>query len=217
MPAADRNLQWIKPPQQVRSQETLDRLLDAAAELGAAKGFANTTVAELARHAGSSVGAFYARFSDKDGLLNAVYDRYLEEATATADVSLDPDRWEGASVPEIMSNVVRFIVSIYRDKGELIRAFVVRGHTDPSFRARQERLSDHIHAKMAALFVERADELDVRDPERATAFAVTLIAATIESSVLFGELRTGALTFPDEELSVELTRACLRYLGVQTP
>ena len=66
-------LRWIRPPQQARSQETLERLLDAAETLVAEKGFDDTPVAEVARRAGSSVGAFYTRFPDKDALLHALY------------------------------------------------------------------------------------------------------------------------------------------------
>ena len=58
-------LHWVRPPQQARSQETLNRLLDAAEQLVAEKGFDDTPVAEVARRAGSSVGAFYSRFREK--------------------------------------------------------------------------------------------------------------------------------------------------------
>ena len=216
-PDDKRSLQWVRPPQQARSQQTLTRLLDAAEELAAEKGFDDTTVAEVARRADSSVGAFYARFRDKDALLNAVYQRYLEQAQATADDVLDPERWDGAAVPEILRAVVRFVVSVYRDQGGLIRAFVVRGHSDSDFRERQERYSDYVNARLAKLLLARSAELDTDDPERASAFALTVMFATIESSVLFGELRTGALTFSDDELAAELTRACLNTLGVVAP
>ena len=105
MPQSDRSLRWVRPPQQARSQQTLDRLLDAAEALAAEKGFDDTTVAEVARRAGSSVGAFYTRFKDKDGLLHALYDRYYEQAIATADDALDPARWEGAGIAEIVDAV----------------------------------------------------------------------------------------------------------------
>ena len=80
--------------------------------------------------AGSSVGAFYARFADKDALLHALYDRYYQEAIATADEALDPARWEGATIPEILSAVVVFLVEIYRERTGLMRAFALRNHAD---------------------------------------------------------------------------------------
>ena len=115
-PRATPDLRWVRAPQQARSQETLDRILDAAESLVTEKGFEDATVAEVARRAGSSVGAFYARFRDKTGLLYALYDRYLEQAMATADVALDPERWQGTAIPDLLRSVVRFLVEVYRER-----------------------------------------------------------------------------------------------------
>ena len=210
-------LRWVRPPRQARSQETLDRLLDAAEQLVAEKGFEDATIAELVRRAGSSVGAFYARFRDKDGLLYALYERYLEQAMATTDAALDPGRWAGASIPEIVRAVVPFLVSVYRERAGLIRAFVLRNHVDPGFRARQERLSHYVNAGLARLLTARAAEIGHPDPVRAATFGLTMTVNTIESAVLFGELRSSALTLSDEELAAELIRAFLAYLGVHDP
>lgn len=208
-------LRWVRPPQQARSQETLDRILDAAEVLVSEKGFEDTPVAEVVRRAGSSVGAFYTRFRDKEGLLHALYERYFAEATATADAALDPQRWEGASIAEILEAVTRFLTEIYRERGGLIRAFVVRSHSDPSFRARQERLSHYVSDGLSALLLARRDEIAHPDPARATAFGLTLVVNTLESVILFGELRSGALVLSDAELARELTTAYLAYLGIQ--
>ncbi len=213
VPSSD--LQWGRPPRQARSQETLERILDAAEVLVTEKGFDDTPVAEVVRRAGSSVGAFYTRFKDKDGLLHALYDRYFEQAMATSDAALDPARWEGATIAEILSSVVRFLVSFYREQGGLIRAFVIRNHTDPEFQARRERLSHYVNEQLVALLLARADEIRHPDPERAAAFGLTIVFSSIESSLLFGELRSSALAFSDDELAAELTTAYLAYLGVE--
>src|SRR4030095_13323410 len=93
-------LRWVRPPQQRRSQQTLDRILDAAEALVAEKGFDDTPVAEIARRAGASVGAFYSRFPAKDALLGALNDRFVAQAVATADAALDPARWQETSIEE---------------------------------------------------------------------------------------------------------------------
>lgn len=211
------DLRWVRPPRQVRSQETLDRILDAAEALVAEKGFEDTTVAEIARLAGSSVGAFYSRFRDKDGLLYALYERYFEQATATADAALDPVRWDGVPIPGILRAVVRFLVEIYRERRGLIRAFVVRNHSDAEFRARQERLSHYVNARLSELLLERRAEITHAAPVRAAAFGLTMTVSTIESAVLFGEMRSSALAMTDDDLSSELTRAYLAYLGIPDP
>ena len=211
------DLRWIRPPHQARSQETLERILDAAEGLIAEKGYEDSTVQDIVQRAGSSVGAFYTRFRDKDGLLYAIYERYLEQATATADDALEPSRWDGVAIPELVRSVVGFLVDIYRERAGLIRAFVLRNHTDAEFQARQERLSHHVSEKLSALLLARRAEIRHPDPEQAAAFGLTFVFSTIEGAVLFGELRTVALAFSDNDLAAELSRAYLAYLGVRAP
>ena len=95
------HLEWVRPARQARSQETHQRLLDAAEELLAEKGFTEIPVAEVARRAGFSVGAIYARCRDKAGILRSIRERLWEEVCATGDAALDPARWEGATITEI--------------------------------------------------------------------------------------------------------------------
>jgi AcrR family transcriptional regulator len=169
------------------------------------------------RRADSSVGAFYARFRDKDGLLYALYERYLEQAMATTDAALDPERWDGATITEVLAAVVPFLVSVYREREGLIRAFVLRNHLDPEFRARQERLSHHVSEGLSRLLLARSAEIRHPDPRRAASFGLTLTVNTIESVVLFGEMRSSELALSDDELARELIRVFLAYLGVAEP
>jgi AcrR family transcriptional regulator len=207
-------LRWVREPRQARSRRTLDRILDAAEALMAEKGFEDAPVAEVVRRAGSSVGAFYARFRDKDGLLYALYDRYLEQAMATTDDALDPARWEGVALPETLGSVVRFLVSVFREQRGLIRAFVMRNHADPGFAAREARLSRYVGEKLAGVLLAHRDAIRHPEPERAVRFGLNMVFSTIESMVLFGETRSSDLAVDDDRLAAELTRAYLAYLGV---
>jgi len=207
-------LRWIRPPLQARSQETLVRILDAAERLVSEKDFEDTPVSEIVQRAGSSVGAFYTRFEDKDALLHALYDRYYEQAIATADDALDPARWQSARVSELIPAVVGFLVEIYREQEGLIRAFVSRTHRDQSFRARRERLSHYVSEKLASLLMARAGEIRHLDPTRAAAFGLTLVFSALDNVMLFGEMRSGNFVLSDDEFATELSRAYLAYLGV---
>jgi AcrR family transcriptional regulator len=208
-----RSLQWVKPPRQVRSQETLDRILDAAAALVAEKGFEDSPLQEIVRRAGTSVGAFYTRFRDKDGLLYALHERHLEEAIATTDDALDPARWVGATLDEVIHAVVRFLVSIYREQEGLLRAFVLRHHQDAEFRARQGRLSRHLNRRLAELLATRAEEIAHPAPDRAIPLGLLTVLATLEATLLFGDMRAQELALSDDDLARELAHSWLAYLG----
>ena len=210
-----RDLRWIHPPHQARSQQTLDRLLDAAEALLMEKGFEDVKVADVAAHAESSVGAFYARFRDKDGLLFALQQRWRDQAIATTDDALDPERWEAAGVAGILRSVIPFLVGIFRERKGLMRAFVLRHYTDAAFREQRDRLTDYVADKLAALLLARRDEIGHPDPEMAARFGLGLVFDGIQSAVLFDEPR--GVPMGDDRLAAELARAYLAYLGVPDP
>jgi AcrR family transcriptional regulator len=210
-------LRWVKPPRQARSQQTLDRILDAAEALVQEKGgFDDVPIAEIVRRAHSSVGSFYSRFPDKDALMQALYERFVEQAIATSDDALDPARWQGARIDEIAVAVVRFLVEIYRERRGLIRAFAIRNHTDPGGQARRERLAHHVSAELSVLLLERRAEISHPEPERAAAFALTLVFSALDNTMLFGEMRSGPFVLSDADLAAELARAMLAYLGTSS-
>src|SRR4051812_25812680 len=99
-------LSWVRTPRQARSKDTLERLLDSALELLEEGSFAEASVQKITARAKSSVGAFYARFSDKDALLQHVHQRYADEAIATADKALLPERFLGVPLADIARTAV---------------------------------------------------------------------------------------------------------------
>lgn len=84
------DLQWVRPGQQTRSQQTQERLLTAAERLFAEQGVDATSVADIAEAAGASIGAVYHHFQDKQALLYALYDRLAQSFEATAREAVAP-------------------------------------------------------------------------------------------------------------------------------
>jgi AcrR family transcriptional regulator len=209
------HFQWIRPVQQARSQQTLERLLDSAEALIEDKGFDDVTVAEIAARAGLSVGAVYSRFRDKKGVLHCLQDRFVDEAHLTTDTAFDPDRWQGASIEEIVGELIVFLVEIHRERRGVVRELLVRTRSERPMVERKERLVAHIGERLLSLMLARADKIGHSDPEAAVGFGLRLVLGTLEQAILFGE--TGAYGIPpsDEKLAAELTRAFLGYLGVE--
>lgn len=65
-------------PKQERAKKTEQALLDALERLLATKSFADLTVSELAREADLTTGAIYRRFADKNDVLRAAFQRFLD-------------------------------------------------------------------------------------------------------------------------------------------
>jgi AcrR family transcriptional regulator len=204
-------LRWVRVPQQARTRAALGRLLDAAEALVAERGFDQTSVADIVSRAGVSVGGFYRRFQDKDGLLQALHERFCEEARATTDVALDPANWGGATVADILRDVVAFLVQIYRERVGLLRAFLHRCVIDAEVQRRQEELFEYIADGLERLLADRMEASDHPDPKLALRFGLRTLHGALDDTIV---LRTSAPVLEDQRIVVELSRMIIRYLGV---
>ncbi len=208
-------VEWVRPTHQARSQETLERILEAAEEVVAEKGFDSATVSEIVRRAKSSVGAMYARFTDKESLLACLHERFCEEALATSDAALEASRWEGASIAEIMSTAMPFLVHIYHQKQGLLRAFILRASHDDQFAERGVNLGREISQRLVALLMARRDEIRHPNPEMAVDFGLRMAFDTLDQSTLFPSMQRTMTRFSPELLGEELVRVFLSYLGIE--
>lgn len=68
-------------PAQGRSRQTVERILDAAAQVAAERGYAATTN-HIADAAGVSIGTIYQYFADKDAIFDALQARHVERLAA---------------------------------------------------------------------------------------------------------------------------------------
>jgi len=209
-------VEWVRPPQQTRSQETLERILEAAEEVVAEKGLDNSTVSEIVRRAKSSVGAMYARFNDKDALLSCLHQRFCEQAMATADTALDATRWEDATIAEIFAEAIPFLVQVYHEKRGLIRAFIVRGGTDREFAEAAGRLGKHVSQRLTDLLLARRDEINHPDPALAIDFGQRMMFDALDQATLYAGVERTAVQMSPEQLGAELIRAYLSYLGIES-
>ena len=214
MKARPVELQWVRTPHQDRSRRTLERLLDAAEALLQERGFDNVSVAEIAQAAGSSVGAFYARFRDKMGLLHHLHERFCEEAMATADVELQPERWKGASAAEIVTALLTFMEDIYRSRSGMFRAFLLVGHTRPQFQERDRRMGEHFLQRLTDLLLERQSEISHPRPAFAIAFGMELVLGVLRDRYVLDLGRADVLSTAQGGVVPELIRAYCSYLGL---
>lgn len=68
-----------REPQQGRSRETVERILEAAEQEIGSRGLAAAGTRAIAARAGLSVGALYRFFPDKDAIVDALARRYLAD------------------------------------------------------------------------------------------------------------------------------------------
>ncbi|MBS0254595.1 MAG: TetR/AcrR family transcriptional regulator [Proteobacteria bacterium] len=72
-----------KQPRTARGRATLRRLLDAAAQEFAERGFHEASISGITRRAGTALGSFYTYFDSKDAIFSALV-RDMSQGVATA-------------------------------------------------------------------------------------------------------------------------------------
>ncbi len=202
------------PPQQSRSQETLDRLLDAAEQVMATKSFNEATLAEIVEHAGVTVGAFYRRFPDKDALLHHLDQRFFAELHERADSLFNESRWAGQPIPAIVRALAEEATAIYRTRRGLLRSLFLRARVDPVIQATARQLNAHLLERFRAVLAPRRSEIRHPDPDRAVTFGFMMLLGAIRETIIFGEVWPDVASVADDRLPTELTRMYLAYLGV---
>ncbi len=199
-------------PQQERSRESLKRFLGAATTLLDRDSFDALTINGLASKAGFSVGAFYARFRDKDALLD-----YLDaEAVATVHDTARRYReevcWKVARLPDLIRDIVGFLVRFHRENGGVLRAVWLRaraGNADPDTTSVDTRWEDFV-----AVIASRRKEISHPSPDQAVAIGFLMVLSSVRERILFPESLLSRVPVSDDLLADELADAFLAYLRV---
>jgi len=211
------DLHWVRSWQQSRSQKTQESLLDAAAALFSEKGVDATSVADVAARAGCSVGAVYHHFRDKKTLLYAVFERMSEQFRATTRAALDPARWQGASIADILQAYLEFSLETGRRRSAFKRAALEALRHDPTLRERYNELRSELYRELTELLLARRDKVGHPDPALATGFVLDQLGSMIQTRLDELLLPTQLANRSDEEFVREALRSACAYLQVELP
>jgi AcrR family transcriptional regulator len=167
-----RSLRARKQPRQARSRETVEALLEAAAQVFERHGYAAGTTNRIAARAGVSIGSLYQYFPSKDAILLALVERHLDEGTEL----LAPRPAALAELPlrDGLRAVVEAMVALHADRPALHRVLFEEAPRPPALRARLDALAAAATAGVAA-WLRACDEVRVADVELAAALVVQTI------------------------------------------
>ncbi|HEY4304712.1 MAG TPA: helix-turn-helix domain-containing protein [Gemmatimonadaceae bacterium] len=200
----------LRAPQQTRSIETFNRMLDAAEDLLCSVSFDEMTIADVAAKARVTIGAFYARFRDKEALLRQLEQRMNDDFLALNDENSGD--LEQVSFDGMVLSHHRRLIAVYRRRRGIARALVLRSHSDGALKRRLDKLSNRTLPEFARAIRKNA-AIDHPHPERAIRFALVAVRSVCREVVLFREGWPDASPVSDDELARELARQFLNYLG----
>ncbi|MEM7326044.1 MAG: TetR/AcrR family transcriptional regulator [Actinomycetota bacterium] len=208
MPSAE-----LTNTEQDRTIRTRRAFVDEAERLFARDGIAATSVTDVVEGAGRSIGSLYHHFANKEGLVAAVVDRLLGELEERVISAINPDRWQGASIRDILTTFVHSSLETSVARPGYKRILVEASFMDPAADDRYRRARQRLDEGLVALLLDRRVEISHPNPEIPARFAIdqltSMLAARLEAST-----PTLLDSAPDETFEQEVLNAVTGYLGV---
>ncbi len=196
----------LRPPQQRRSRESLERILRAGARVLADRGYDGFTIGEVSRKAKVSVGSVYGRFESKDALVYEIHRRLLERLTPPAIPDAAADLRSG------VERAVRRLADSTDSERELLRAFMLRGPVDARIAAQGSEASQAVGRAFKATLLAHRGEIGHANPELATDISYRMVYDVLGRHVMYGPTFESDAERTWGELVDELIRAVVAYL-----
>jgi len=210
------NAELVRAPQQERSRDTLRRMFDAAERLMAERSFEKITVQQIVKEAGTTIGAFYTRFKDKDALLESMHAEHIAENVALYEQTMSD--LPGLAAHDRLELLVEMIGSAFRSRPALMRSGTLVFWNNPSgskFGATLTKTHKDFSYQIRRLRGELqkiAEDLDHPSPSGAANFALKIMLASSRQHFLFTDDRT-ILKISHRVFLRELTDMVFQYLS----
>jgi AcrR family transcriptional regulator len=172
-----------KRPVQRRSRETVEAILDAAAQVFERRGYAAGTTNRIAERAGVSVGSVYEYFPNKDAIVVALAERELEHEREVllAILTRAPAREPLAS---LLRRFVDAVVEIHAARPNLHRMLFEEADHPPRAHACVLRFEESLAHALESIL--RARDVGGDDPDACAHLIVQTAEALAHRFVLRG-------------------------------
>jgi AcrR family transcriptional regulator len=202
----------IRPPLQRRSQESLERVLQAGAELLLEVGYEGFTLQEVSKRSGVSIGSIYARAPSKEALVLAIYDREMAKVSAANERLRETAQLEGLQGRDLIIALVDLMARSTLEHADILRVFMYRALVDEEIWKRGSDRSTMLSRAFEEALLEHKDELNHPDPELAIDVAFRMVYNTLVRRVTHGNTFESQRPLSDEDLIRELGEAAADYL-----
>lgn len=216
--ASRAELRGAHVPKQLRSVESLQRVVAAARDVLAGHPYETVSVAQIARAAGVSVGALYTRFPSKEHLVVYLLGDVADDVLERLDRELAPSRWTGTALDDIVRFYVREMAASFTKHRWILRpaTIIARQVRDPELIALLQETNRRIHGAFRALVLGRLVEIAHPEPAVAIDVAILMVSAAMREVFLYGE-PVSRLAPAHQRLVDELSTAAVLYLKASAP
>lgn len=198
-------------PQQQRSIETKQKLIDAGLELFREKGYFQTNAKEIAKRAGVATGSFYSYYTDKRQLFVEVYRNCFATFQGMLDDGINSLLPLKLEKRELMQRVISLILEAHHQFDFLEPDLNVLGGVDEELQQIFLAINEQGIRQCRVFLGAIRQELQVEDSAAAAAVVYFSTRRIID---LIAHNQT---SIPDEELIASLTDMMAAYLFGVTP
>ena len=200
----------LREPTQSRSRESTETLLEIGRRLIEQRGVDDCSMNEVAAAAGSSVGALYFRFGNKERFVSEVMRRQVDDTAKQIPVFLAEIEAKATSPSEVIEAAIKWFVLEFGKNRGLLRAQIRRALDNPQeWQPFQQIGRDLVDGAIA--IIEHLPEFKQDDGwQRGVRVAMQMVLGMLNNIVIN---RPGPLDLSDEATSRELSRAAIRYFG----
>jgi len=200
-----------RKPQQARSILSMAKMLDAAEAIFAEGGDNALTVEAVVKGANTSVGNFYGRFGDRDGLLQAMHERFLLRIGGAAHVAVAAAGNEKtlAGALEVFLSHVFTATHEYRNSA---RFFVLHRSSDPNLRSQGIRANAVFAGIFTTLVLSHQEEIGHAHPTTAADVSWRMVYASLAQQMMFDDEEVSGMPMAIPALVHEITCCIVAYL-----
>lgn len=196
-----------KKPVQARSRQMVSDILDAAAQVFVACGYAGATTTRVAERAGVSVGSVYQYFQNKDSLLVALGARHIDRAHGRLELVIAHIETNPMPLRSLVQSLVDAMVEVHLDEPELHRVLFEEIPKMAPISELKQQGEQELITRLAQVLAEHP-EVRVTDVKLAT----MLLAQAVES-LCHGFVLHGPSPMTDRErFTTEVTTMMTVYL-----
>jgi AcrR family transcriptional regulator len=147
-----------RAPQQERGQRRLDKILEAAGKVIAKVGYEGATTNAIAHAARTSIGSLYQFFPNKEAILEALAERYLNELRAVHNTMLDETAAQ-LPMPELYDRIISTLAHFHATHPAFGTMFF-GSTTSPQLAAAADALTEECIGRVDAMMAVREPQLD---------------------------------------------------------
>ncbi len=176
-------LKPLREPQQARSRETFEAILQAAAQVFQRLGYAGATTNRIADRAGVSIGSLYQYFPNKDAILLALSERHLQQGIERLGPLIEAFAADPPPVREGLSILIAAMVGLHADSPRLHRVLF---EESPRPAALQERIAatEKVAVEAVETWLLGREEVGVADRRLAAEMVVGVIEGVTHGLVI---------------------------------